>query len=95
MAECVPRARDRTLLFLSNPLLWPSWPFLPVVRRCRGREELGVVFDARTARLTGYSATVVLTNLFLLPPTLPEFLALPKEVFDSCEELVGAGWGVD
>ena len=89
------RARDRTVLFLSNPALWPCWPFLPVVRRTRGREELGVVFDARTARLTGYSATVFLCNLFALPPTLPAFLALPREAFDSAEELASAGWRVD
>jgi len=61
MACCVARARERTLLFLTSPALWPAWPFLPVVRRTRGREELGVVLDARTAQLTGYSATVFLT----------------------------------
>ena len=39
-------------------MAWAHWPFLPVVRRTRGREELGVVFDARAAQLTGFSATV-------------------------------------
>ena len=58
----VARARDRTLLFLANPALWPAWPFLPVVRRRPGRaEELGVVFDARVARLTGHEITVDVT----------------------------------
>lgn len=94
MARCVARPRGRTLLFLTTPALWPAWPFLPVVRR-RGGEELGVVFDARAAGLTGYSATVVLTNLFLLPDDLAAFLALPKEVFDTAEELIAAGWRVD
>ena len=88
-------SRERTVLFLSCPSLWPNWPFLPVVRRTRGREELGVVFDARTAQLTGYSATVFVCNLFLLPPDLSAFLALPKEVFDCAEELADAGWFVD
>ena len=77
------------------PALWPAWPFLPVVRRTRGREELGVVFDARAAGLTGYSATVFLTNLFMLPPDLAAFLALPHETFDTAEELIGGGWLVD
>ena len=95
MACCVARARERTLLFLTNPALWPAWPFLPVVRRTRGREELGVVFDARAAGLTGYSATVFLTNLFMLPPDLAAFLALPHETFDTAEELIGGGWLVD
>jgi hypothetical protein len=71
------------------------WPFLPVVRRSRGREELGVVFDARSAGLLGFSATVYLTNLFLLPADFDSFLALPHETFDGAEELIEAGWVVD
>ncbi len=95
MARCVGCARERTVLFLSAPALWPHWPFLPVVRRARGRDELGVVFDARAAGLTGYSATVFFTNLFLLPADFDQFLALPREAFDTAEELAGAGWFVD
>lgn len=87
--------RERTILFLSMPALWPCWPFLPLVRRANGFEELGVVFDASSAGLTGYSSMVVLTNLFLLPPDLNDFLALPKEVFDSADELADAQWRVD
>ena len=83
------------MLYLSNSALWPHWPFLPVVRRTSGREELGVVFDARAAGLTGYSSTVWLTNLFLLPGEFASFLALPHETFDSAEELAAAGWCVD
>jgi hypothetical protein len=84
------------VLFLTTPVLWPHWPFLPVVRRTRGEEELGVVFDARGAcELMGYSATVFVTNLFALPKTLSEFLALPHESFDTVEELAAAGWCVD
>jgi hypothetical protein len=84
------------VLFLTTPALWPHWPFLPVVRRSGGEEELGVVFDARGAcELTGYSATVFATNLFALPKTLNEFLALPHESFDTAEELAAAGWCVD
>lgn len=95
MTRSAARARERTVLFLSAPALWPHWPFLPVVRRSRGRDELGIVFDARAARLTGYSATVFLTCLFLLPLSFEAFLALPKEVFDSAEELADAGWQID
>ena len=95
MACCVARARERTLLFLTSPALWPAWPFLPVVRRTRGREELGVVFDARAAGLTGYSATVFRANLFALPADLSAFLALPHETFDGAEEIADSGWRVD
>ena len=87
--------RALSLRVLCAPAAWPHWPFLPVVRRRCGRVQLGVVFDARTARLTGYSATVFLTNLFVLPSRFDEFLALPKEVFDCAEELLDAGWAID
>ena len=86
----------RHVLVVSTPALWPAWPFLPVVRRTVGCEEYGLLFDAMgTSSKTGYSATVWFANLFLLPPTFEEFLALRKEVYDSAEELIDAGWRVD
>jgi hypothetical protein len=45
--------------------------------------------------LPGYSATVFLTNMILMPRQLEELLALPKEVFDTRDELADAGWCVD
>ena len=96
MANCCACVRDRTVLILSAPALWPVWPFLPLVRRRPGgAEELGVVFDARAAGLTGYSTTAYLTNVFLLPPARSAFLALPHETFDTAEQLARAGWRVD
>jgi hypothetical protein len=96
MTTGVGRARNRTAMFLANPVLWPCWPFLPVVRRTAGREELGVVFDARSAcGMTGFSACVFLTNVFALPPTLDAFLALPREAYDSADELFEGGWRID
>jgi hypothetical protein len=88
---------NRNLLFLSSPSLWPSWPYLPVIRRTPGQaEEYGVMFDAMTAmNLTGYSATVFFTSLFGLPRHVDDLLALPKEVFDRPEEIEAAGWRVD
>ena len=90
-----PVGLARHALFVGTPGLWPAWPFLPVVRRRKGFEELGVVFDSRSAGLTGLGSTVFICNLFDLPPDLSAFLALPKETFDSAEELVEAGWEVD
>ena len=43
----------------------------------------------------GFSATVFICNLFLLPPTLEEVLRLPREAFDTPEEVLEAGWTVD
>ncbi len=92
----MPEGLARHLLFMCTPTLWPAWPFLPLVRRKKGTEPLGLLFDARTAlELCGYSSTVFLTSLFEMPPSLDQFLKLPKEVFDSSEELLAAGWRVD
>ena len=89
--------RQRNLLFLTQPTLWPAWPYLPLVKRLPGRpENYGVLVDAmRCWNLPGYSATVFLTNLFLVPALPAELLALPKEVFDTADEVIDAGWCVD
>lgn len=96
-ATSEPDRRRRSLLFFASPALWPGWPFLPVVRRAAGRhDELGVMFDLlHVCGLPGYSATVFLTNLFELPEDLEGLLALPREVFDTPEEVLAAGWSVD
>lgn len=90
-------ATERDLLFFRTPALWLTWPFLPVVRhKPDGEMEYGVIYDCWTvSRRPGFSATVFLTNLFLMPPAEEQFLQLPKEVFDSAEEIAAAGWRVD
>jgi hypothetical protein len=89
--------RRRNLLFLTTPQLWPVYPFLPLVRRRGGAEyECGLLYDLfGLSGRTGFSATVLLTNLFAVPATEAELLALPKEVYDSAEEVFNAGWRVD
>ena len=89
--------RPRNLLFLSRPALWPAWPFLPVVRRRPGQEEeLGLMYDCfSVAGRTGLSATVYLGNLFELPPTEDELLAMPHETYDNADEVYAAGWRID
>jgi hypothetical protein len=88
--------RERNLLFLATPGLWPDRPFLPLVRRKPEGLELGVLFDCSVAEgREGFSTTVFLCNLFYLPPTAAEFFELPKEEFASPEEIFAAGWRVD
>ena len=96
IATTKPAPLVRHRLVMADPGTWPLWPFLPVVRRTGGDEEMGVLFDAfGLCRLTGHSATVFLTNLFTLPPTFAAFLELTKEVFDTTDEVLAAGWRVD
>lgn len=89
--------RARNLLFLADPERWPAWPFLPLVRRSAGGEmTCGLLCDLMALYgLTGFRATVFVTNLFTVPPDLEGFLALPKETFDTAEEVFEAGWRVD
>lgn len=95
MTRSMTAVGSRTVLFIGTPALWPAWPFLPLVRRCKGTLELGVMIDSRSLGLTGRSSTVFLSNLLDLPATLTDFLALPHETFDSAEEVASAGWLVD
>ncbi len=92
------RARLRTLEMFSSPRLWRTWPFLPVARTRSpgGEQQLGVLYDARHASgRYGFSATVILVNLFLLPPTEAGLFALPRCVYDTAEEMADDGWAVD
>lgn len=58
--------------------------------------EYGVVYDCRgSGGPTGYSSTVFLTNIFTMPKSLDTFMQLPREVFDTPEEMAAAGWVVD
>lgn len=91
------KVRKRNLIMMADPRSWPTWPVLPLVRRhADGTEEQGALYDAvgRCGRY-GLSATVFFCNIFLLPGTLDEFLALPHETYDTPEEVYAAGWRVD
>ncbi len=90
-------AGPRDLLYFGQPDLWPLRPFLPVMRYpVEGPREYGVLYDAVHASGTyGYSSTVWFTNLFDLPATEAEFLALPHHCYDNPEELASDGWVID
>src|SRR5579859_2797790 len=89
--------RQRSLLLMQAPKHWPSWPFLPVARDDPdGNRQLGVLYDARnTSGRFGFSSTVFLQNLFVLPATEARLLAGPRIVYDSLDLLLDEGWRVD
>jgi len=89
-----PRASAAVATRLLSEIISWACPGLSVshtvlVAACNmGHEELGFVFDSRSAGWMGVSTTVFAANL-------NEFLALTKETFDTAEELAAAGWVVD
>ena len=89
--------RARNLLFMGKPTLWQMWPFLPLMRRRPGQqEEYGLLYDAfNMSGKTGFSSTVLFCNMFQIPSSEEELLALPRETFDSPEEIYAADWRVD
>jgi hypothetical protein len=94
----VRQATARDLLFFQKPHLWPHHPFLPLTRRATDKSppQLGVLYDARGVSGTyGHACTVFVTNIFSLPPTEAQFLALPRCVYDSFDELADDGWVID
>ncbi|HEY1187918.1 MAG TPA: hypothetical protein VGE74_09685 [Gemmata sp.] len=84
-----------TQRLLNRPDLWNLWPFLPLVRRTGAELELGFVIDTRSLGITGFSSTVFKANVFELPLDPNALARLPREVFDSMDELIAAGWRVD
>jgi hypothetical protein len=99
MTAPLPRLEGvaRDLFYFRSPERWTTWPYLPVVRHKPGGEtDLGVLHDfAHTSGRTGFRCTVFVGNIFLLPQTEEGLLALPREVFDTFEEMSAAGWSVD
>lgn len=86
-----------TLKVIARPNLWIMWPMLPVTRQTGAGLEIGTLLDTRAMGLTGYSSTVFNVNVYDLPDgvTFCDVTALPKEVYDSAEEVVVAGWIID
>ena len=67
-----------------------------VRRPADGELECGLLYDIlHLSGRTGFSSTVFLTNIFLMPKNEIDLLALPKETFDTPEEMAAAGWCVD
>jgi hypothetical protein len=91
------KVRERNLLFMTDPKRWSHWPFLPLMRSISEQDyDCGLLCDLeKSFGLSGFRCTVFVCNLFEVPPTLQELLALPKETFDTFEELLAAGWRID
>jgi hypothetical protein len=96
------QTKERAQLFVMGcPKAWTHWPFLALVREnAEGYRGLDYgllidIFHATKWGLSGYSSTIFLCNFYAKPEEWNEILALPKEVFDTLEEVYSAGWKID
>ena len=87
-------AATKKLLRNPNPRIWPHYPYLPMTKKM-GYRPACHIDNPKGIVLAGNPTIVRLVNLFLLPDTLIEFLALPFEEYLSVEDLIRDGWLVD
>ena len=81
---------------VALPQTWPSWPILAMVRETDDDFDVGFMYDLfHHVDIAGYSATVFVHNALDVPTHLGAILALPKEIYDTPEEIVTAGWRPD
>ena len=76
--------------YIKNIKRWNTWPFCPVMKK--GEKDIDNVYGViHVENLT----TIKKANLFILPPTKQEFLALDGWTYDTVEKMVTDGWEVD
>ena len=84
--------------FLENPELWSAWPVCPLKRyrpgQTTGFPDSGILFAVE-----GFMATVFECNVFLIAgSSLQEMVddpSIKRTVYESLDDLLGAGWRVD
>ena len=81
---------------MAHPWRWPCRPLLPLVRRRPdGGLDLGVLVEGLTSQEPRLGTTVFCTNLLCFPMSEEQWQSLPKEAFDSLDDVLAAGWRVD
>lgn len=82
--------KDRDKKMISNPLDWPSWPFLPIKRWQENASQLetALIYVKDPLR-------VVTGNLFHLPKDYEKFRELPAVEYDTIDAILADGWVVD
>ncbi len=82
-------SQEEELEMLKNSKKWPRWPVLPLIRHIPtdslGYE--GILFDSPKVQFTVYHG-----NIFM---DVWHLESCPKEVYNSFEEILAAGWEVD
>ena len=92
------RATMRDLMFVSTPSLWSLHPYLPVIRRSAAGDHQQLRRRLRRPRRNRPVRILIngpARNLFAMPETEAELLALPKIVYDTYDELLDDGWVID
>ncbi len=78
--------------FISDPALWPLWPYLPIKRYPEGYHGPECCLLMATERPWEVLFAACVYNL---PKTREEFLKTKKYTYPSVEALLADGWVVD
>lgn len=75
---------------INNSFDWPCFPYLPMKRYTKDGSwpECGLIWSGAPLR-------VVNANMFHLPPTAEDFMALPHKEYADAAAMVADGWMVD
>ena len=76
------------LQMIQSPLDWPSYPFLPIKRYHNHNIETAVLWTGSLLKATA-------ANIWDLPKTKEEFIALPGITYQSVESMLADKWIVD
>lgn len=91
-AEFGARRKKEDIQHIRQEDSWSNWPVLPVKRHNRnqphGLPDCGVLYAGR-------GVVVFMANMWALPKTEAEFLALKTYRYESAEAMVDDGWLVD
>lgn len=92
MSKKTEYTREDHKAMMQDQSRWPRWFFLPVKRWVGHDLQCGVLHRQHPGPVR---PQVVRANIFNLPQTREEFLALPKHDYGSFDSLLDDGWEVD
>lgn len=85
--------KNLTTNAVALPQCWPYYPYLSVIRITSNGVQSGTMVDLfRKHNIPGYSSTIFLCERSECPLSLAHLLSLDREIYDTPEEVIEAGW---
>jgi len=80
---------ERDVSMIKDPNMWPRWPALPMKKLLGRQIKCGYIID------DGKKPDIIIGSIFDIPRDPILLKALPREEYDSAEEVSADGWRVD